>query len=214
MRTSFSLVCCLLLWLHSFSYCPVRDSLLKVAEAEIGVAETSENFSPRIYEYQLACGWNTPVPWCACYITWVYRQLGLPTPLYHAVAKAWTDVNCIEHTRQIMPGDIGSIYYSALGRVGHAFIIEAIDADDCYTLEGNTRNWTDKHDRVMRKVRPIATVYRFSNWIGDKYHTVYPGENLYRIGLKYGVSVDELKRLNNLSGDFIRVEEVLTVECK
>lgn len=32
-----------------------------------------------------------------------------------------------------------------------------------------------------------------------RYHEVRPGENLYRIAIKYGISVDELCRLNNIT---------------
>jgi LysM repeat protein len=34
-----------------------------------------------------------------------------------------------------------------------------------------------------------------------RFHTVAPGENLYRIALRYSLSVDELRRLNNLRPD-------------
>ena len=34
-----------------------------------------------------------------------------------------------------------------------------------------------------------------------QYHTVQKGETLYRISKKYGISVEELRKLNNLSGD-------------
>jgi anti-anti-sigma factor len=34
-----------------------------------------------------------------------------------------------------------------------------------------------------------------------RYHTVAPGENLYRIALRYGLSMEELRRLNNLRPD-------------
>lgn len=208
----------IMLWLLFSGYCPVRDSLLSIAEAELGVIETSENFSPRIYEYQLACGWQTPVPWCACFISFVYGQLNLPTPRYGAAAKSWTESNRIEYTRQVMPGDVGSVYYSRLGRVGHAFIIEATDADNCYTIEGNTRPFSvladDREgDRVMRRVRPWGTVYRFANWIGDISHIIMPGENLYRISLKYKVPIEQIRTLNNINGDYIRVGEVLVIEC-
>ena len=44
-----------------------------------------------------------------------------------------------------------------------------------------------------------------------KYHTVQAGENLYRISLKYGLSVEELQKLNNLSGTTISVGARLKV---
>jgi LysM repeat protein len=34
-----------------------------------------------------------------------------------------------------------------------------------------------------------------------RYHTVQKGETLYRISKKYGISLEELRKLNNLSGD-------------
>ena len=34
-----------------------------------------------------------------------------------------------------------------------------------------------------------------------QYHTVQKGETLYRISKKYGISVEELRKLNNLSAD-------------
>jgi anti-anti-sigma factor len=45
-----------------------------------------------------------------------------------------------------------------------------------------------------------------------RFHTVAPGENLYRIALRYGLSVEELRQLNNLKPDqSIQVGQKLTV---
>lgn len=198
------------------SYCPVRDSVIVVAEKELGVTETFDNFSPRIYEYGLSCGFYTPVKWCACFLTWVFKQLGLPVPNLPARAASWTETNRVPTWREVMPGDVASIWNHNEGRVTHAFLITATDADHVYTIEGNTRPYANHggKDRVMRKLRPWSTVYRFSNQIGDVYHTVRAGDNLYRISLRYGVTVDELRALNGIRESFIRVGDVLTVECK
>ncbi len=42
-------------------------------------------------------------------------------------------------------------------------------------------------------------------------HKVKKGENLYRISKKYGVSVHEVKRINNLSGTFVKIGRKLKV---
>jgi peptidoglycan DL-endopeptidase LytE len=42
-------------------------------------------------------------------------------------------------------------------------------------------------------------------------HIVKRGENLYRLSLRYGLSVDDLKDLNNLPGDIIKVGQALLV---
>ncbi len=46
---------------------------------------------------------------------------------------------------------------------------------------------------------------------GDEYHTVERGDTLWSIGQRYRVSVDELKRLNGLETDMIRVGDRLKV---
>lgn len=42
-------------------------------------------------------------------------------------------------------------------------------------------------------------------------HKVKRGENLYRISKKYGVSVREVKKINNLSGSFVKIGQKLKV---
>ncbi len=45
-----------------------------------------------------------------------------------------------------------------------------------------------------------------------KYHTVQKGENLYHVSKKYGVSVEKLQKLNNLSsGQSLRIGQKLLV---
>jgi pimeloyl-ACP methyl ester carboxylesterase len=44
-----------------------------------------------------------------------------------------------------------------------------------------------------------------------KYHTVKNGESLYKISNIYGVSVDQIKRMNNLSSDIIYPNQILTI---
>lgn len=209
------MVCGVLLWLPARSHCPVRDSLVAVAVREIGVTEVAENDGPRIREYRTACGFSQPVPWCACFIAWCYRQVGLPVPYYAAQAKAWTEKFRVTHLANVLPGDVATIYYSRVGRVGHAFIIERTDGDNVYTIEGNARPYSNDNDgdRVMRKIRPWPTLHAISNWVGDTHHVVQPGENLYRISLRYDTSIDLIKKLNGLNTDYIRVGDVLIVRC-
>ena len=45
----------------------------------------------------------------------------------------------------------------------------------------------------------------------ESVHTVQPGETLFRIGRKYHVSVESLKKWNNLSDDMIEVGQKLIV---
>lgn len=153
--------------------------------------------------------------WCGCFLTWVFGQAGLPVPKFPARAASWTEQNRIQNTREVLPADVATIWNYKKGRVTHTFLITATDADHVYTVEGNTRPYANHggKDRVMRKMRPWATIYAFSNQIGDVSHTVQAGENLYRIGLKYSISVESLKANNKLVDNTIRVGEVLLIRC-
>ncbi len=63
---------------------------------------------------------------------------------------------------------------------------------------------TTSDTRVVRVVEPSSVeISRTTNSV--KTHQVKTGENLYRISLKYGLTVLELKSLNNLKSDKIRV---------
>ena len=44
------------------------------------------------------------------------------------------------------------------------------------------------------------------------YHEVTAGETLYRISNKYNISVDDIQRLNNLSGTTISVGQLLKLK--
>ena len=47
--------------------------------------------------------------------------------------------------------------------------------------------------------------------LDESYHTVKPGETLYRIANNYGLSLDELRAINNLSGNEIEPGQTLKV---
>lgn len=44
-----------------------------------------------------------------------------------------------------------------------------------------------------------------------RYHEVKEGENLFRISLRYGLSVERLRKMNHLEGDVIQVGQKLVV---
>jgi len=63
---------------------------------------------------------------------------------------------------------------------------------------------------VESKTRPTPTKPTAASQM--KYHTVQRGETLLKIGKKYGITVEELRKLNNLSkGQSIKVGQKLLV---
>ena len=57
-----------------------------------------------------------------------------------------------------------------------------------------------KQSTVESKAKPSAPS-KSAVSTGKQYHTVRKGETLYRISKKYRISVEELRKLNKLSGD-------------
>ena len=58
------------------------------------------------------------------------------------------------------------------------------------------------------KVSPAANI---SQAVDIKTHTVQPKEGLYTISKKYGVSIAQIKEWNNLSGDSLKVGQLLII---
>lgn len=53
---------------------------MNVAKQEINVSETKENTGPRIDEYLKSAGVSSPNPWCASYVHWSFKQVGINGP--------------------------------------------------------------------------------------------------------------------------------------
>lgn len=186
--------------------------MLNLARTQIGVIESKENWGPQIQEYLDSCGFKVPVPWCACYVTWVYKCLGFNVPNSPAWSPSWLNKRYADK-RSALPGDVGLIWYNHLNRVGHTILIEETNNEEIISIEGNT-NLKDSRDgdKVMRKIRPWDTLYATSNYL-DKRYKVQPGDNLYRIALNNGTTVDTLIALNNLRGNTIHVGQLLLISC-
>jgi hypothetical protein len=154
---------------------PVRSSnmdqsmLLEIAAKELGIREkTGNNDGKQVEVYLRSVGLNKGNPWCAAFVCWVYRQRGYAQP-----NSGWSPA--LFPTSHLVklgsPGDVVGIYFVSLKRIAHVGIIEKIDADWVYTIEGNTNlSGSREGDGVYRKVRPLKSIHRYAHWLrrGDK----------------------------------------------
>lgn len=134
----------------------IRENFLRVAASQVGYRENYEN----ITKYGRWYGMNRQ-PWCAMFVSWCARMSGVPEseiPNFAACNSggvSWFKKhNAWKYGSYTpLPGDIvffdfdeGSGYD---GRAEHVGIVESVDDDYVYTIEGNTSN-----EMVERKQRP------------------------------------------------------------
>ena len=130
--------------------------LVKIAEGEVGVRETSKNTGDRVIQYQRAT-WLAPGPWpwCAAFLCWCLREwlisrevrdaFGIHDPVSaeswrcrDALAYGWEEwaskrnLELFPDTALPRIGDIVTYDFSHIG------LVVGVKGDSITTVEGNT----------------------------------------------------------------------------
>lgn len=170
----------LLIGLRAYPHCayPLRtpECIVCMAEKEIGVRENGTNNSgKRIAEYLAYTNVYTPSAWCSSFCAWLMGQCGIPHTI-NAWSPSATARNRIYDRRKpnenrITPegGDVGTLYYPSLKRIGHVLIITKWGDKWVETIEGNTteagtRETRSGNDGVFKRKRLKSTIYQVSRW--------------------------------------------------
>lgn len=121
-----------------------REAYVAWATAQLGVMEDPLGSNQNIYAP--IAGHANGAPWCASFVVAAAVRCGVVLPA--GAMTAWTPGNATAYkaagrfstTPEI--GSTGFVFYPWLnnGRIGHTFIVEAIDGDHVITVEGNTNN--------------------------------------------------------------------------
>lgn len=153
----------------------VRENLQKIYIAETGVRETEgNNRGPRIREYMATVGLPDGHAWCGGYVKFCFEHAGIPTPGANGWAASWFPKDKVIWRNGVgsrlkqdpQMGDLFSIYYPSLRRIGHVGIVDYYGGDYILTSEGNTNGGGDRDgDVVSRRKRPLKQIYSMSDWI-------------------------------------------------
>lgn len=174
-KIGIGLICCLHLGFRldaAIATTPIRDSLAKVYTSQLGVAEaTGRNDGAEVEGYQRVTGNKRGSPWCASFVAWCYKQVGVKrvgngaaaswfkTPIYMRNTHGIRRFNQLAAKR----GNTGSLFYPKLGRIGHIFFIDDMRGDYAITVEGNTNNGQSRDgDGVYKLRRKIRNIYSVS----------------------------------------------------
>jgi hypothetical protein len=137
---------------------PFLQEVLEVAGREVGIREVGRNRGQRIEEYQACVGIEPGSPWCAAFVSWVFREasrtLGIPCPLHPSggALKLWRWAAPATRTQWPKPGGVFVIDHGA--GLGHVGIVESVTPDHLVTIEGNTNDGGAREgDGVYRRIR-------------------------------------------------------------
>ncbi|MGY3055230.1 hypothetical protein ACVWYG_003445 [Pedobacter sp. UYEF25] len=144
-----------------------RAKLLHIARKEIGVREKSgRNDGEHVERYLAATGLKKGQPWCAAFISWVFKEGG-----YAAPRTAWSPAlfNLKVNTKELAPGNVFGIWFPNLKRIAHVGLAEKREGDWLISIEGNTNVVGSREgDGVYRKRRPVRNIYLLADWIKGK----------------------------------------------
>jgi len=141
----------------------LKGDVVKIAQNEVGVREASgRNDGLKVEAYLASVGLHRGDPWCAAWVSWVFKQAGYPSPRTGWSPDLFPSKRLVKVPE---PGDVFGIYFSDLGRIAHCGLVEKFHHDLVYSLEGNTNNSSGREgDGVYRRVRHKRTICKFSNW--------------------------------------------------
>lgn len=139
--------------------------LVELAEGELWVREqTDNNDGDRVLEYLKSVGLVAGQPWCAAYVSWVFKQAGYQVP-----RTGWSPA--LFPLRRLVkaaaPGNVFGIYFRTLKRIGHCGVVADVNGSLITCLEGNTNPFGARNgDGVYKRIRHKRSVHSFADWLG------------------------------------------------
>lgn len=152
-----------------------RDLVATTYMLEVGVREsTGKNDGRDVEKYLASVGLGKGYAWCAAFVRWCLDQANVNSSItaWSPTAHNKSDIVYYKQKwrRNAQSGDVFTLYYERLGRIGHTGFVNRTYNDDSMveTVEGNTNvQGSREGDGVYLKFRPIKTIYSITNWINE-----------------------------------------------
>lgn len=148
-------------------------SLDQVYQSYLGVREKSgRNDGPEVEKFLKNVGLGPGYPWCAAFVKTCLLEAGIKSAsringmALSTENKSHFIYRARKHLGEPEPGDVFTIWYSSLGRIGHTgFFHKKINSSFFETVEGNTNDAGSREgDGVYRKKRSYNATYSISRW--------------------------------------------------
>lgn len=138
---------------------------------QIGVREaTGHNDGKMVEVYLRSVGLGKGYAWCAAFVKWCLDEAGIPNTLNAMALSAHNPANLVLYKnkkyKQPQAGDVFTLYYASLKRIGHTgFFDKPINSSIYETVEGNTNEAGSREgDGVYKKKRSYNATFSISRW--------------------------------------------------
>jgi hypothetical protein len=152
----------------------IRDSLLIKLESQLNVRETSPNRGPMVDIYNRSVGSSVGVYWCGSFVGYNLSYFNIPNPNSawspnYAKSKDIIWKPKLKTSLEPLTGDVFTIYYQNLDRVGHTGFFVKKNKDGYFiTIEGNTNGTGSREgDGVYKKKRESDKIFAITRYILD-----------------------------------------------
>jgi hypothetical protein len=140
--------------------------------SQIGQTEhpAGSNWGKPVQNYLAAVSYRKPAPWCAAFVRWCLDSAGIYCIITAAASSCQNKANLVYYQgkwrQPVQPGDVFTIYYVALHRIGHTgFVNLDLGNNMMETVEGNSNAGGSREGiGVFRRKRPLHTLWSISRW--------------------------------------------------
>jgi len=145
---------------------PRPARLIPIALAELWVREeTGKNDGKRVEEYLAAVNLKKGDPYCAAFVSWVFKQAGYGLP-----RTGWAPFlfPTSRLAKAAVPGNVFGIYFPTMKRIAHCGLVVGSRSDWITTVEGNTdASGGREGGGVYQRLRHKKSIRLFSDWRQD-----------------------------------------------
>lgn len=144
---------------------PFWERALHQAASQVGVREVPKgsNWGPKVSLYLKAAGFLTPAAWCAAFVTWCLRAVGVDRKSLPALAAStyyWMDWARKKGRHRTAPKR-GMLFVWNVKGAGHiGFVTNVSESGQTFeTIEGNTNSDGSREGyEVARRTRTVKEI--------------------------------------------------------
>lgn len=150
----------------------LRNKVLQIAINEgYGIKEIEgQNKGPQVRKYLSFCGFSTPEPWCAAFVSWCMKQALKEKfdKAFIVTADTWA-LDSFAYKNNILEiyPEVGDVFlkYNYKGATHTGFVLSLIDKTNFKTVEGNSNtNGSSNGDGIYSLTRSVTDSFRFIKW--------------------------------------------------